>query len=152
MSSYPPIPPPTAAGSRFHKVKRTRRGPQDPYHCAAPESKELIVNLLPISVAHADFHSRTTTMLPADFQPPHFAGAASRKCNYLNISHLAIFITHSDFRPPASTMWQTGRAPTGRLFHRQATARQLPTANAGNRQCTAAGHQTQTERRQEASS
>ena len=62
--------PPTAAGSRFHKAKRTRRGPQDPYHCAAPESKELIVNLLPISVAHADFHSRTTTMLPADFQPP----------------------------------------------------------------------------------
>ena len=70
MSPYPPTPPPTAAGSRFHKAKRTRRGPQDPYHCAASESNELIVNLLPISVAHADFHSQTTTMLPADFQPP----------------------------------------------------------------------------------
>ena len=52
--------PPTAAGSRFHKAKRTRIGLQDPYHCAC------------------------------------------RKCNYLNISHLAIFITHEDF-PPTTT-------------------------------------------------
>lgn len=49
--------PPAAAGSRFHKAKRTRIDPQAPYHCA------------------------------------------SRKCNHLNISHLAIFIAHSDFPP-----------------------------------------------------
>lgn len=71
--------PPTAAGSRFHKVKRTRIDPQDPDHCAAPESNELIVNLLPISVAHADFHSRTTTMLPADFQSPPLCPCGKQK-------------------------------------------------------------------------